>query len=357
MALRTHKNNAWFPAAFALAWLCCLNPFLNAAPPEIVVHDPFEQHEAPHFSDIPVGGETRSISQPLDGEHQHRPVRLNARPIVSRFDVALSKPRRVLIDADGSMLVADWGADVVLKVTATGEASVFVSNLHEPAGLARDAAGNLYVANHASGIAGEGSIVKISPGGMPILFADGLSGPTGLAFDPQGTLFVADFQGDRIVRISPDGDLQPFVDELPTPAAIAFDQHGYLYTVSSTEGTVYRIDPTGNRYIVFQGLTVPSDLTFDPQGHLIVCNYGGTELTYVDPMGSGRVFATVPKGTIGLDFDAEGNLVFVNWDFQTLMKITMNLRIPCPHCGQTIPLRLRPNQPKRPPSRTDGPVI
>ncbi|WP_166819918.1 NHL repeat-containing protein [Thalassoroseus pseudoceratinae] len=356
MALRTLRPNAKILAAFVPMWLCLLDLAI-ADPPQIEVHVPFErQNPSSIYSNIAEA--TRDISQLDNGEtHHHHPVRLNARPIVSRFDVALSKPRRVLISPDGSMLVADWGADVVLKITTTSEVTVFASNLHEPAGLARDAAGNLYVANHASGIAGEGTVVKISPGGMPIVFADGLCGPTGLAFDPQGTLFVADFQGDRIVRITPDGDSQTFVDELPTPAALAFDQHGYLYTASSTEGTVYRIDAMGNRFIVCQGLTVPSDLAFDSQGHLIVTNYGGTELTYVDPMGTGRIFATVPKGTIGLDFDADGNLVFVNWDFQTLMKITMNLQIPCPHCGQTIPLQLRPRQPKPTRSKPSGPVI
>ncbi len=356
MALRTHNYLSVYSAALILISLCVLHRPSLAAPPEIVVHDPFEDDT--YLPPDLEGDPTRGISQLDDGSsHRHRPVRLNARPIVSRFDVALSKPRRVLIDPDGSMLVADWGADVVMKITPTGEASVFVSNLHEPAGLARDSAGNLYVANHASGIAGQGTVVKVSPGGMPILFADGLTGPTGLAFDPQGTLYVADFQGDRIVRITPDGDAQTFVDELPTPAAIAFDQNGYLYTISSTEGTVYRFDPMGNRFIVFQGLSVPSDLTFDPQGHLIVTNYGGTELTYVDTMGSGRIFATVPKGTISLSFDTDGNLVFVNWDFQSLMKITMNLRIPCPHCGQTIPLRLRPTPKKSPQPKPSGPVI
>ena len=60
-------------------------------------------------------------------------------------------------------------------------------------------------------------------------------------------------------------------------------------------------------------------------------------------------------------FDLAGNLVFVNWDYQTLMKVTTNLSIPCPHCEKAIPLRLRPRQKPKPNEGTGtkamGPII
>jgi hypothetical protein len=94
---------------------------------------------------------------------------------------------------------------------------------------------------------------------------------------------------------------------------------------------------------------------------LIATNFGGTELTYIDPMGGTKTFALVPKGTIGIQFDLAGNLIFVNWDYQTLMKVTTNLSIPCPHCEKAIPLRLRPRQKPKPKLGTEtenmGPII
>ncbi len=307
--------------------------------------------------------EVRPIDPITGPGHRHVPVDVDARPIVRRFKLNLNRPRRVIQDPTGAIIIADWADGTIVKVDNEGGSTLLATELNEPAGLAYDQSGNLYVANHGGGMMQQGNIVKISPSGEVLLFAEDLNGPTALAFDAQGDLYVSEFHGNRILRITPAGIVHLFLDNIPTPAALAFDAGGYLYTASSTEGTVYRISPMGNVEILARGLVVPSDLAFDPQQHLIVTNFGGTELTYVDPMGTTKTFAIVPKGTIGIQFDPAGNLIFVNWDYQTLMKVTTNLRIPCPHCQKTIPLRLRqrqrpkPKPPANPDSEPPGPII
>ena len=299
---------------------------------------------------------------PITGPgHRHVPIDVDARPIVRRFKLNLNRPRRVIQSPSGAIIIADWADGTVVKVDHEGESTLLATELNEPAGLAYDNSGNLYVANHGGGMMQQGNILKISPSGEILLFAEELNGPTAIAFDAQGDLYVSEFHGNRILRITPGGIVHLFLDNIPTPAALAFDVNGYLYTASSTEGTVYRISQMGTREAVARGLVVPSDLAFDPQQHLIVTNFGGTELTYVDPLGNTKTFAIVPKGTIGIQFDPEGNLIFVNWDYQTLMKVTTNLRIPCPHCQKSIPLRFRQRPKPKPPTNPDpdpaGPII
>jgi sugar lactone lactonase YvrE len=293
--------------------------------------------------------------------HRHLPIDVDARPIVRRYHVNLNRPRRVILDPAGAMLIADWADGTIVKVDPDGDATLFATDLNEPAGLALDRLGNLYVANHGGGMMQQGNILKISADGDVLLFAENLNGPTALAFDAQGDLFVSEFHANRILRITPAGIVHLVADTIPTPAALAFDINGYLYAASSTEGAVYRISPMGNVEQIARGLSVPSDLAFDPEQHLIVTNFGGTELTYIDPFGKTKIFAMVPKGTIGIQFDLAGTLVFVNWDYQTLMKVTTNLTVPCPHCEKPIPLRLRPRQKPKPNNGTvpksTGPII
>ncbi len=317
--------------------------------------------------ETPWGETARPTLPPLDAlnpttaGHRHLPVDLDARPIVRRYKVSLNRPRRVIQAPAGAILIADWADGTIVKVDADGDATLLATELNEPAGLALDRSGNVFVANHGGGMMQQGSIVKITTAGDVQLFAENLNGPTALAFDPQGDLFVSEFHGNRILRITPAGIAHVVVENIPTPAALAFDINGYLYTASSTEGTVYRISQMGNVELLARGLAVPSDLTFDPQQHLIATNFGGTELTYIDPMGGTKTFALVPKGTIGIQFDPAGNLIFVNWDYQTLMKVTTNLSIPCPHCRESIPLRLRPRQKPKPKTgpepESSGPII
>ena len=280
-----------------------------------------------------------------DDPHEHQPVEIDSRPMVTRLDVPLLRPRRLLVESDGRIVVADWAAGTVIEVDPEGRHSLLATGLYEPAGLARDPFGVVYVSTHAGGMTGAGGIHRLMPGDEPQPIVDGLTGPTDLAFGPDGYLYVASFHEDAILRVGPDGGMAMIVATVPAPAALAFDPAGVLHVASSTDGALFRISSMGEVTIVARDLHVPSDLAFDREGHLIVANYGTKELTYVEPFGRLQKFAIVPEGTIAIDFDADGNLLFVNWDGQYLMKVTTKLTVPCPHCGQPIPVRLREVQP------------
>ncbi|MEX0717503.1 MAG: NHL repeat-containing protein [Planctomycetaceae bacterium] len=289
----------------------------------------------------------------------HDPIDLDVRPSIVRYQAAFISPRRMLLDRRGDLLIADWGAGTVVRLDADGAPSILVAGLDEPAGLALDDYGNLYVAQHGGGMLKSGSILKVAPDGMHSLHAAGLGGPTDLAFGPDGMLYVAAFHDDAIVRIDADGMIGVVADDIPGPAALVFDDDGALFVASSTSGSIFRIGPMSERHEHARGLDVPSDLAFDSKGHLIVANYGGNMLSYVDRQGSVRPFAVVPKGTIGHLFDRDDNLVLANWDQHYLMKVITAVTIPCPHCGRQVPVRFRPkpeSMPPMPPSPLSSPM-
>jgi len=77
-----------------------------------------------------------------------------------------------------------------------------------PKGMAFDSAGNLLVANPATG-----RIFKFTPHGSRSTFASGLTHPFGIAFDNTGNLFVAEMQPDQkggvILKFMPTASAPP----------------------------------------------------------------------------------------------------------------------------------------------------
>ena len=109
---------------------------------------------------------------------------------------------------------------------------------HEgPEGVARDAAGRLYVSTR------DGAILRLTPEGTdPVVWADTKGRPLGMVFDSAGTLFVADGERGllavdtsgavRLLADSADGTRIEFADDL----AVARNGRVYLSDASTKFG-------------------------------------------------------------------------------------------------------------------------
>ncbi|MBW3543240.1 MAG: NHL repeat-containing protein [Planctomycetes bacterium] len=276
-------------------------------------------------------------------QHAHEPLVIDGVPIVARVPIPVVQPSAVAVDRGRNIYVADAGLGAVYRRSAAGENSVAAEGLEEPAGLAVDADGRLYVAEYAGGRRNRGSVVRLTRGAESETIAQDLTGPQGLAFDADGRLHVALSGENRVVRIGAKGGLETAVDNLPAPTAIAFTHRNELLVVCPMSGSVYRLSADGRPHVLAGGLDEPSSVAVDALGHVVITCLGSRVILRLDPA-SGRLspLCVVPLGTSGAAFDADDNLLVVNREHGLLLKITTTLFVPCPHCGKKIPVRIRP---------------
>jgi sugar lactone lactonase YvrE len=207
------------------------------------------------------------------------------------------------------------------KVTYLTQAGVLTPN-----GLAIGPDGAVYVSQGGVGLPGYSTDVRISKidaaGTRVVVAGTGASGsggdggratraqfvePAGLAFDGAGNLYVADLLANRVRRISPAGIITTFAGtgvagfsgdagpataaQLDGPSGVAVDRAGDVYIADSKNNRIRKVAPDGAISTVAgtgvagtgsgdggpatsASLTDPHDLTFDPSGDLIIADTG-----------------------------------------------------------------------------------
>jgi sugar lactone lactonase YvrE len=185
-----------------------------------------------------------------------------------------------------AVYVADMGNQAIRKVEVTGVVTTLAgkfgsrgaadgpgaaARFNDPAGIAIDASGALYVADSSNH-----TIRKISPAGLVTTLAGtaGLSGaadgagsrarfnhPQGIAVDQAGNLYVADRSNHAIRRVTPDGvvstlagastrvgqvDGGPGEASFSRPQGVAVDTGGALYVTDRDGSSVRKITPAGS---------------------------------------------------------------------------------------------------------------
>ncbi len=144
---------------------------------------------------------------------------------------SLNVPTGLAFDTAGNLLIADSGNHRVRRLSLSGgvidtvagdgnggfsgdNAPAASASLLEPAGIAVDSAGNLYIADTRNQrirkvAASNGLITTVAGTGQPGYSGDGgpavsasLEGPKGVAVDARGNLFIADTLNARIRRVA-----------------------------------------------------------------------------------------------------------------------------------------------------------
>lgn len=136
---------------------------------------------------------------------------------------SFNHPRALAVSADGTVYVSDSGNQLVRQITAAGFVTTLAgtagvggggdgtgtgATFDGPAGLAVDAAGNVYLADTNNStirkISATGVVTTIGGTSGSVGSTDGVGGgakfhhPAGLAVDPAGNLYLADTQNQTI---------------------------------------------------------------------------------------------------------------------------------------------------------------
>lgn len=98
----------------------------------------------------------------------------------------IQAPVGMIYDAQGNLLVAEWGAGRVSRFDPQGKRSTVTDAIRSPSGLAFDDKGTLFVASYA-----DGNVYRLDASGKLSSLASGFSSPTGLLWASDNTLLVA----------------------------------------------------------------------------------------------------------------------------------------------------------------------
>ena len=185
---------------------------------------------------------------------------------VSVFQTGVSSPEGVYVDLSDNVYVNSYGD--VKKIAPDGTVMATYTGFNGAFGLQVTSAGIIYVAEMYTG-----AIKKID-GGVVSTFASGLSNPAGIAFDGSGNLYVSEqINSGTIRKISSTGVVTTFATGLTYPYGLAFDTSGNLYVAERyNTRAIIRITPGGVKTTYITLANNPQYLTFTSSGNLYVSN-------------------------------------------------------------------------------------
>ncbi len=219
------------------------------------------------------------------------------------IDAQFDHPFDVASAPGGDVAIADYGNDRVRQVDGQGIVTT---------------------------IAGGGTLTPVASGSVAT--ASILAGPAGLAYDAAGNLYLCEFNGARVDRLAPSGTLTVIAGtgatgsigdegpalsaELDQPIAVLPDNKGDVYIADFAAQRVRMVDPSGIIHTVAgtgvagsagdggpavdADLHGPAALALLPDGTLLVADSGNSEIRAISPAGTIRTIAgTGSSGNAG----------------------------------------------------------
>ena len=282
-------------------------------------------------------------------------------------NASLNQPFAVAVDSSGALYIADYGNNVVRKVasgTITTVAGTGIggysgdggpakaATLANPAGIAVDLTGNIYIADAGNDVirrVSNGIISTVAGNGMQTFSGDG--GPAnkaslqintyyfaGIAVDSIGNLYIADTGNARVRVVSggngtittfagngqqnSSGDGGPATGAGLNPSGLALDPDGSLYIADSNNNYVRKVSNgtittiAGNGSYSFSGdgapaiqagINGPVGLALDSAGNLFIAEPSDGEETLLENGHIREVLKTAPSfqvSTAALSFSA-----------------------------------------------------
>lgn len=248
----------------------------------------------------PVSG-----SGPVSGAAVASGTRLLPGPVVMGPTVVPLVPKRVAAPRGWPagkksklVFVANISANEVLMYSQGKNpqpVGSITDGLSDPAGLAVDIKGTLYVSNLGNNTITEYPVGSTSPS---VTLSSGLDGNYGDAVDNKGDVFAVNLNTNSLVGYKP-GKTQPFetVTGLDNPTGVATDSKNNVFIACDANNTVYEV-PAGSSTLQnsgLLGLVGPIGLAFTKGDTLYVSNFGSGNVAVYDK-GSDSPNTTITNG-------------------------------------------------------------
>ena len=290
-------------------------------------------------------------------------------------------PAGVAVDDGGNIYVADYGNNLIRKITVSGVVSTLagsgnqgsinaggvLASFNQPTGIGVDAGGNVFV-----GDAGNDIIRKITPDGTVTTFAgsdstgfaDGPAAtasffhPGGITIDAAGNIYVAD-AGNNLIRKVSGGTVSTVAgnklgatpdNTFSNPTGTAIDASGNIYTANFLANNILKINSAGlvsifagsgdtgsaNGVGIAASFYFPNSLAVDRGGNVYVSDGVNDLIRKITPDGTvstlagsgvagaadGTGIAASFNGPAGLAVDAGGNVYVADANNNRIRKIT-----------------------------------
>jgi hypothetical protein len=268
----------------------------------------------------------------------------------------ISSPKGIACDISGNIYIADYSNQRIRVVSTSGIINTIAGNgtagysgdggqatnaeIHNPEGVAVDAAGNVYIADIANNrirIVNTAGIINTFAGnGTAGYSGDGaaataakLNGPQGVAVDALGNLYIADQYNNVIRKVNTSGIISTVAGnvtqgyngdggaataaEINQPYGVVCDALGNMYIADQGNSCIRKVNTAGiistvagngtqgyggdNGAATVAALYYPRGITVDTAGNLYIADLNNNVIRKVDTSG---IITTI----VGNGFDA-----------------------------------------------------
>ena len=239
----------------------------------------------------------------------------------------------VAVSPEGSPYVAGTTAGGgISRIVARDASMILAETSGQPAALAFDSGGDLYVADGRLG-----AIFRVAPWGTVSTVVENLRSPQGITVASNGDIYVTETAASRVRRFTSAGEAVAFNLEVAGARGVVASADGRYLFVSGNSGKVWRFAPDGTgrkEFCVFAGQGQPAGMGLDEKGNLYVALDGG-----------GMVAVRGPDGKPVAEYPVPGrratSLAFGGADLKTVYVSEAETgavyKIQAPHRSQRLP--------------------